>query len=194
MFKKILLGGLLVGLIAVLVAGAIVRTNARTESSAAGGTGQRGHTVETARVGSETAPEQGQRSGRWTQTEQGAASGQGGRGQGGGQAAPQTNVTPQGWLTATGTVISVASDLVEIETTGGAASTTVIPFEGQPLNYALSQGLILKLGDVVAVSGYEENEEFKIGQVTNLSTGASVTLRDASGRPGWSGAGRRRNQ
>ena len=87
-------------------------------------------------------------------------------------------------------MISVASDLVEIETAGGA----VIPFEGQPLSYALSQGLILKLGDAVTVSGYEENDDFKIGQVTNLSTGASVTLRDASGRPGWAGAGRGRNR
>jgi hypothetical protein len=161
MFKKILLGSLLVGLIAVLIAGAVIRTNARTESSAAGGNGQRGHTVETARVDSESAPDQGQRGGRWAQTEQGAASGRGGLGQGSGQAAPnaapapQTNVTPQGWLTATGTVVSVASDLVEIETAGGA----VIPFEGQPLSYALSQGLILKLGDAVAVSGYEENDE-----------------------------------
>jgi hypothetical protein len=200
MFKKILLGSLLVGLIAVLVAGAVNRTNARTESSTTGGNGQRGHTTETARVGNESAAEQGQRGGRWAQTEQGAASGRGGLGQGNGQAAPnggstrlpapQTNALPQGWLTAAGTVVSVASDLVEIETGGGA----VIPFEGQPLSYALSQGLVLKLGDAVAVSGYEENGEFKIGQVTNLGSGASVTLRDASGRPGWAGAGRGRKQ
>ena len=200
MFKKILLGSLLIGLIAILVAGAVIRTNARTENTTTGGVGQRGHTVETARVESGDGSDQGQRGGRRAQaeqTEQGATGGgRGGLGQGSGQAVPnaaqvpQTNVTPPNWQTATGTVISVASDLVEIETAGGA----VIPFEGQPLSYALSQGLILKLGDTVAVSGYEENEEFKIGQVTNLDTGANVMLRDASGRPGWSGAGRGRNR
>jgi len=196
MFKKILLGSLLLGLIAILVAGAVIRTNARTENGALGGNGQRGHSVETARVGSEDGAGQGQRGGRWAQAEQGATNGRGGLGQGNGQAAPNAAqvppaaTTPKDWLTVTGTVSSVASDLVEIETTDGA----VFPFEGQPLNYALSQGLILKLGDAVAVSGYEENGEFKIGQVTALGSGASVALRDASGRPGWAGAGRGRNR
>lgn len=200
MFKKILLGSLLVGLIAVLVAGAVIRTNARTENSAAGVNGARGRTVETARVGNENSGEQGQRGGRWTQAEQtepgATGDGRGGFGQGSGQAAPNTAQAPQpdaaaaGWQTVTGTVISVASDLVEIETPDGA----VITFEGQPLNYALSQGLILKLDDAVALSGFDEDGEFKIGQVTNLDTGASVALRDASGRPGWAGAGRGRNR
>jgi len=190
MFKKILLGSLLLGLIAVLVAGAVIRTNARTENSALGGNGQRGHSVETARVGSEDVVGQGQRGGRWAQAEQGATDGRGSLGQGNGQATPNAAQVPQSWLTVTGTVISVASDLVEIETTDGA----VLPFEGQPLSYALSQGLILKPGDAVAVSGYEESGEFKIGQVTALGSGASVALRDATGRPGWSGAGRGRNR
>ena len=40
----------------------------------------------------------------------------------------------------------------------------------------------------MALDGFDEDGEFKIGQVTSM--GASVTLRDASGRPGWAGRGR----
>lgn len=65
----------------------------------------------------------------------------------------------------------------------------MISFEGQPLCYAVSQGLALQVGDAVTLNGYEEDGEFKIGQVTSLSSGASITLHDASGRPGWSGGG-----
>lgn len=194
MFKKIVLGSLLIGLIAILIAGAVIRTNARVENGAANGGGQHGRSAAVAQVTAENAVPQG-RGGRWAQTEPAApatSSGRGGFGQqsGGNAAAPQVAAAPADWQTVSGNVISVASDLVEIETAGGA----VIPFEGQPLRYALGQGFILKLGDAVAVSGYDEDGEFKIGQVTNLTTGASVMLRDATGRPGWSGAGRGRNR
>lgn len=188
MFKKIVLGSLLIGLIAILVAGAVIRTNARVENGAANGGGQHGRAAEVAQVTGASAGAQS-RGGRWAQTEPAAPATTGGRG-GFAQQAGSDAATPAGWQTVSGQVISVASDLVEIETASGA----VIPFEGQPLRYALGQGFILKLGDAVMVSGYDEDGEFKIGQATNLTTGASVMLRDAGGRPGWSGAGRGRNR
>lgn len=194
MFKKIVLGSLLIGLIAILVAGAVIRTNARAENGAANGGGQHGRNVAAAQVTGEHAIAQG-RGGRWAQTEPaapGATVGRGGFGQqaAGNATAPQIAAAPANWQTVSGHVVSVASDLVEIETASGAT----IPFEGQPLRYALTQGFILKLGDAVTVSGYDEDGEFKIGQATNLTTGASVMLRDATGRSGWSGAGRGRNR
>ena len=91
---------------------------------------------------------------------------------------------PDAWLTLQGTVVSVADDLVEIRTAAGE----VIPFEGRPLSFALEQGFSLEVGDAVALAGFDEDGEFKISQVT--SNGASITLRDASGRPGWAGRGR----
>ena len=81
-------------------------------------------------------------------------------------------------------MVSVADDVVEISTTVGE----VISFEGRPLSFALEQGFSLEVGDVVALAGFDEDGEFKIGKVT--SNGASITLRDASGRPGWAGRGR----
>jgi hypothetical protein len=77
--------------------------------------------------------------------------------------------------------------LVEIKTDAGK----VIPFEGRPLSFAAEQGFALKVGDAVTLGGFDEDGEFKIGQVTNLNGGATVVLRDVSGRPGWSGRGRR---
>ena len=197
MMKKIVLGALLTGLVAVLIVGAVNRTNA-TSGEGAGVTGRRGQVT-----ASVTADAVAQGSGgRWRETEtpQGAT----GRGGGGGRWAegagagsalgqapawqsgvPQADVQPDEWLTIQGTVVSVADDLVAIRTAAGE----VIPFEGRPLSFALEQGFNLKVGDAVALAGFDEDGEFKISQVT--SNGVSITLRDASGRPGWAGRGQR---
>lgn len=188
MLKKIALGALMTGLVAVLVVGAVNRTNA-VSGDASGETGRRGQTAYTE---TELLAQGG--GGRWSTTEQ-EATGRGGRwaqqnaaGQswGGGANEPQADVLPTEWNTLQGTVVSATADLVEIRAADGA----VIPFEGQPLRYALSQGFSAQVGDAVSLSGFDEDGEFKIGSVTALSSGATYTLRDASGRPGWSG-GRR---
>jgi hypothetical protein len=192
MFKKIILGALLIGVIGVLIAGAVVRTSA-TSGERAGETGRRGRATEVAAAeagqgnyggrGNETSLGTNGRGGRWAQ---GSAVEQTLGGQGNAQGAPLAAVAAEDWLAMTGKVVSVADDLVEIETGAGE----VIPFEGRPLSFAAEQGFGLKLGDSVTVSGYEENGEFKLGKVTNLNSGVSIALRDASGRPGWAGRGR----
>jgi hypothetical protein len=197
MLKKIVLGALLTGLVAVLIVGAVNRTNAKGSESS-GETGRRGQATESVTADaiaqgsggrwSETETTQGttgRGGGRWAQggsAEQGSALGQAPAWQSG---VPQADVQPDEWLTIQGTVVSVADDLVEIRTAAGE----VIPFEGRPLSFALEQGLSLEVGYAVTLAGFDEDGEFKISQVT--SNGASITLRDASGRPGWAGRGRR---
>ena len=196
MLKKIALGALLTGLVAVLVWGAVIRTNA-VSGAGAGETGRRGQvTAQAATVENE----QGS-GGRWSETTQSTDGRGGGRwAQGGVEAqapgrqgdgtlndVPQADVQPAEWLTIQGNVVSVADDLVEINTAAGE----VIPLEGRPLSYALEQGFSLEVEDAVTLEGFDEDGEFKIGKVTNLSDGATVVLRDTSGRPGWSGRGRR---
>ena len=190
MLKKIVLGALLVGLIGVLIAGAVVRTSAKVGDGAEREVGGRGRTAE---AGATLTGDGGQLGGRWAQGEQVVTGGgQGGRGQGGGRGtteaapAPQADVTAEEWLTVKGTVVSVADDLVEIKSAAGE----VIPFEGRPLSFAQEQGFSLKVGDAVELAGFDENGEFKLGQVTSLGSRTSITLRDASGRPGWAGRGR----
>jgi hypothetical protein len=104
-----------------------------------------------------------------------------------GQVTPLPDITPEDWLTVTGKVVSTADGLIEIETDVGE----VIPFDGRPLSYAAEQGFAPELGDAVNLSGFQENGAFTIGKVTNLRDGATVVLRDVSGRPGWAGRGRR---
>jgi len=186
MWKKIVLGALLVGLIGVLIAGGVVRTNAKAGEGAANEYGGRGRSAEARAT---AADDGGQYGGRWAQGEQAVTDG----GQGGGRStteaepASQADVTAEDWLTVQGKVVSVADDLVEIQTAAGE----VIPFEGRPLSFAQEKGFGLQVGDAVKLAGFDEDGEFKIGQVTSLGSSASITLRDASGRPGWAGRGQR---
>jgi hypothetical protein len=52
------------------------------------------------------------------------------------------------------------------------------------------QDFALAVGHDVVVIGFYEDGEFKASTVENLATGASISLRDRSGRPLWSGRGR----
>ena len=175
MFKKIIVGALLVGVTGVLIAGAVIRTNAKAGDGTVGEAG-RGRTPLAAAT---TANGGGQRGGRGAQGEQAVV--------GSGQGVPQADVTAEDWLVVSGTVTSVADDLVEIKTDADA----VIPLQGRPLSFAAEQGFTLKVGDPVTLSGFEENGAFTVGKVTNLSDNSSVVLRDANGHPGWAGRGRR---
>jgi hypothetical protein len=175
MFKKMIVGVLLVGVIGVLIAGAVVRTNAKLGDGTVGEAG-RGRTTVSAATAANGG---GQRSGREAQGEQAVV--------GSGQGVPQAEVTAEDWLVVSGTVTSVADDLVEIKTDVGA----VIPLQGRPLSFAAERGFALEVGEVVNLSGFEENGAFTIGKVTKLSDNSSVVLRDADGRPGWAGRGRR---
>jgi hypothetical protein len=198
MFKKIIVGALLIGVIGVLIAGAVTRTNAKN-GEGAGETGRRGLATEFVATAGDVqgnggrwaqneATEQARggqgNGGRWAQN--GAAEqAQGGQDSGTLNGVSQADVQPAEWRTIQGIVVSAADDLVEIKSTTGE----VIPFEGQPLRYALEQGFSLEAGDAVALGGFDEDGEFKIGKVESLGNGMSITLRDASGRPGWAGRG-----
>jgi hypothetical protein len=180
MLKRVLLGTLLVGVIAILVAGAIIRTVDKTENVAeARGEGRGRSRVET---------------GVYAEDQIGG----GGFGQGGrnGQAAGVANVerqypnyetVPADWAVYDGTV-------AETPETGG--ELVVVTVDGQELTvgtgpgYMEALGFTLQAGEQVRVQGYWEGEEFKAAQVTRLQDGETIALRDQLGRPAWAGAGR----
>jgi hypothetical protein len=175
MFKKIIIGALLVGVIGILVAGATIRTSAKAGNGTASEAGRGRNTVSAAVV----AESGGQRGGRGAQGEQAVV--------GNGQGVPQADVTAADWQVVPGTVASAADDLVEITTEAGE----VIPLQGRPLSFMVEQGFALEAGDAVTFGGFEENGEFMIGKVTRLSDNTSVVLRNVKGRPGWAGRGQR---
>ena len=111
MLKKIAMGALLTGLVAVLILGAVNRTNA-VSGEGAGETGRRGQTTEVAAANEATG-----RGGRWAQ---GGAAEQAQAGQESTPSGiPQADVQPAEWRTVEGIVVSVAPDLVEIQTAAG---------------------------------------------------------------------------
>ncbi len=117
-----------------------------------------------------------------------------GRGQGNGQgdSARSGDQTGTGqaevdeWLTLSGTVTSVDADLLVVETAGGEVAV-----ENRSWWYAQEQGFVAQVGDEVVLTGFYENDLFEVGQIENLNSGQTVTLRDENGRPMWAGRGRR---
>lgn len=176
MLKKIVVATLLVGLIGLLVGGAIIRTMDKTGSVA-------------------EAQGRGYGQGSRTETDSAVSSTQGRGGYGQGRAGDDVSgrqysnyeTLPEGWLEYEGSVIQVPDDGNELVIqTGDGEQVTV---GTGPLDMA-SQGFALETGEQVQVRGYWEDGEFKAGQVTRLANGQTLTLRDELGRPTWAGAGR----
>ena len=202
MLKKIVLGTLFIGLIGILVTGAVIRTMDRTERVAEAHGYGHGHDHDEA--GECAEGESGQDRGQGNGEAGAYATGSSGQGRGGyGQGnardgvAETTNSTlrqypnyetpPEEWLVYEGTVVQAPEDGVDlvIETSDGEKVLV-----GTGPTYMASQGFTLQAGEPVQVRGYWEDGEFKAAQVTRLADGQTITLRDELGRPAWAGAGR----
>jgi hypothetical protein len=94
--------------------------------------------------------------------------------------------TDHSWDTYSGVVTDVTADVLTIETDNGG----IIQVDGRSWSYTQDLGFILYQGDLVEFEGFYEDGEFKVTSLENLSTGESITLRDADGRPAWSGGGK----
>ena len=178
MLKKIVLGMLFIVLIGVLVAGAAIRTMDRSAlvAEAEGNGRDLDETFEHAEGGS-------------AQDSVGFVS----RGETGGGVSERKypnfdGSPPEELLMREGTVVLAPEDGVDlvIEMSDGKKLTV-----GTGPMYMTSQGFILQAGELVQVLGYWEDHEFKAAQVTCLTDGQTITLRDEIGRPAWAGAGRR---
>ena len=167
MLKKVLGGALLVGLIGVLVYGAINRTADRI-----------GRVVEA----------QGDSRGRSTDTlNSGSGRGQGGAGSAAGQRYGNYATLSEPSETAEGTVVQAPALGTELVIVTDEGEELVIGTG--PLDLA-AEGFALQTGERVQIQGYWEDGEFKAVQITRLSDGQTVAIRAESGRPVWSGGGR----
>jgi len=186
MFKKVLLGLLAAGVVAILIVGAVNRTASKSSETLTGGNGRRGGdqvaaaSLDQNLLGTE-ARGQGNGGGRWSQATAGAAQPADGLAAAGAIAA---------WQTVEGMVAGVASDLLTIRTTDGQ----IVEVEGQPWAFAQQAGFAPQVGDSITLVGYDEAGEFKVAEMMNTSANQSVTLRDETGRPGWAGRGQGRNR
>ena len=208
MLKKIVLGTLLVGLIGILVTGAVIRTMDKTERVAEAygyGRGQ-GEAVNRAEGGLA----QGQRRGNGqagAYAAGGTGRGRGGYGNQGREDAPAINSTGQAqveeWLTLQGTVVSVDADTLVVQTVSGEQVTV----ENRAWWFAQEQGFSAQVGDQVTLVGFYEGDDpstdrrgelvepsglhFEVGQIDDATSGQTVLVRDENGQPLWAGRGRR---
>ncbi len=201
MLKKVIVGTLVVVLIGALGVGILDAAQGKslaTQAAASAAVQPAAQTATTGQAGihapgtgltdpaagtTGTANGQGQGQGQGYHGGQGTSNGQGGQG-------TTTNPnpgTPQANVTAYETLIGVVQNFdgvgISLTTTDGAA--VWVQF-GQS-RYVSAQGVTFNVGDNVTVTGFYENGQFQASTVVNTTTGQTLTLRDASGRPLWAG-------
>lgn len=93
--------------------------------------------------------------------------------------------TQHDWVTMTGTVSSILPRGMVVADAAGQ----LIEIARRPWRFAQEQGFLSQVGDQVVMHGFYEGTEFELGQLTNLTTGQTVFLRDELGHPLWEGGG-----
>lgn len=111
------------------------------------------------------------------------------RGQGAGLADGEHTPDPQArveeWITLEGSLLAFQGGSMTMSTNAGE----VITFQtGQPRFFS-SQGITFQVGDQVLAVGFYQDGQFLAGDITQISTGLRVMLRDPNGRPLWAGPG-----
>jgi hypothetical protein len=179
MLKKVLMG-----MLAVVVIGAVVVgvADALTGKSVAA------QTVAQTTAQTQAVAGNGQGNGGQGQVQTGTQTQGQGRGNGGqGQTTNPNPGTPQANITQTVTIAGVVQSF-------DGVGISVITDDGAPLwvqlgqsRYVSAQGAVYTAGDHVTATGFYENGQFQASSVVNDTTGQTLTLRDASGRPLWAG-------
>ncbi|MGD8457696.1 MAG: hypothetical protein PVF83_15040 [Anaerolineales bacterium] len=98
---------------------------------------------------------------------------------------PEPQAQVDDWVTINGTLIAYQRGSMTVSTAEGR----LISFQtGQPRFFA-EQGVTFAVGDEVIVLGFYQDGQFLAGDITQVSTGLRVMLRDPNGRPLWAGPG-----
>jgi hypothetical protein len=183
MLKKVVLGTVFAVFIGALITGAVIRTMDKSHQTTtevrAGGGNDRNTSLEN----TSNTENQGNGQGRGRSTED-QDQARGGKGSEGSRVLTEEE-SDHLWEAYSGIVIEVSEEIVTIETREGEW----IVVEGRAWSYAQEQGYYMQQGDQVQFEGFYENGEFKVSKLENLTTGESIVIRDASGRPSWAGGG-----
>lgn len=203
MFKKVLGVTLLVGLVAVLIFGAINRTQAKGSRGEAGNLGahsnpgRQGYASGQGYRANQANGVVSPRGSRWSQpvdevtlgkAYQFNPSGSGySRGRGGGDPTtgnPQAEV--EEWLNLEGVVTGVDPTLLSVTLEDGS----LVEINGRAWTFAQENGFSPQVGDRLLLTGFYENADLEVGAIQNLATGTSIQIRQENGRPLWAGRGR----
>lgn len=178
MVKKVVVGALVIGLSAVLILGAVRRTQDKTSTESERDQG-RGQSAEGVQNEDGERARNGQQGADGERVDPGAAGETGGLGES----------TAGNWITRQGAVETCDESMLMIAAADGEAWE----IGGRAWAYAQEQGFAAQSGDQLVVVGFYEDDEFKPAQVENRTSGQRVTLRDDAGRPMWSGGRGRRS-
>jgi hypothetical protein len=174
MLKKIALWVVFVGLVAVLVVGAINRTNSKVTNLEPGGNQGHGQVSAQHEVNAVSPGANGR-----NRTERSTRASL--------EPLASNGLNEKDWIQITGNVIDVNADSLTIAQ--GDGSQLVV--EGRAWRFALESGLNTEIGHLLRVTGFYEDGEFKPASLEDLSSGQAFLLRTDSGQPLWSGRGGR---
>jgi hypothetical protein len=105
--------------------------------------------------------------------------------QGDGTHTPDPQAQVDEWITINGTLTAFQGSTMTIATSDGE----LISFKtGQPRFFA-DQGVTLQVGEELTVVGYYDNGQFVACEITQVSTGSRLMLRDPNALPLWAGPG-----
>jgi hypothetical protein len=190
MLKKIALGTIFVIFIGALITGAIIRTMDKAGQTTLVKDSGRGNSRNASPEEAVMSEGQGKgcgRNGSGVEVNELATSGRGRGGNGGEGSEPFSEESSDHlWDAYSGVVTAVSNDALTIRINDGES----IIVEGRAWSYAQEQGFAIQQGDLVQFEGFYEEDEFKVSWMENVSTGESLILRDANGRPSWAGGGK----
>lgn len=213
MIKKIILGTLFVGLIGILIFGAVNRTLAKTNDvrSEVNGGGryqslteenplannlqypiEKNKTLNRSETDSQygngrqgSADEDGLGNG-YNRTDNRIGTGNGlTKEDGYGNGIPNPQATAGEWAAYTGTVVIADPVMILVETSDG----NQIEIEGRAWSYAQEMGFSTAVGNTLQINGFHEDGEYKVATIEDLTSGQTIVTRDENGRPGWAGDG-----
>lgn len=191
MIKKIILGVLFTALSGFLIFGAVNRTLAKTNdvrTEVNGGGRYQSQEIGLAK-GAEDENPFGRNQSLNRSLNRSETDSQYGNG-GGLQDSDRTGVQdPQAtagvWAEYEGNVISMDSSMILVETDDGDE----IVIEGRALLFMQDSGFVTSIGNTLLITGFYEDDEYKVATIVDQTTGESIVVRDEGGRPGWAGNG-----
>jgi hypothetical protein len=187
MLNKIALGVVLASISAGLVYGAVIRTESRATvgiSANEGSSVRNGRNQEVSEKVN-TASVTGTRNGDQSGNGNGPGNADG-AGQTDSRQLLQSLADVDEIFQYTGTVQDVSQDYLLLVTTDGDQ----IVIENRAWWYATDAGFKASQNDEIEVVGfYDEDGAFEVITIDNLTSGGSVQIREADGRPFWAGSG-----
>lgn len=98
---------------------------------------------------------------------------------------PDPQATAGEWVEYEGSVIKINSSMILVETEDGSE----IVIEGRTLLFMQNSGFVTSIGNTLLITGFYEDDEYKVATIVDQTTGETIVVRDAGGRPGWAGNG-----